>query len=118
MNRLRSAPTSPHTSIFVALILAAVVAITGGIMHAVAKNSQVQVERQIDQALTRIDQTRVKIRMIEVRTDKELDRFVLRERLANSGMPLVAITAADIEEVLPPAMTPLGAEVASVRDQP
>ncbi len=115
MNRLRSEPTT-HISVFITLILAALVVITGGIMHAVAKNSQVQVERQIDQAQTRIEQTKVKIRMIEVRTDKLLDRFEMKERLKESASGLVPITPADIEEVRPlPAVRP-GSEVADVRD--
>jgi uncharacterized membrane protein affecting hemolysin expression len=115
MNRLRSEPTT-HISVFITLILAALVVITGGIMHAVAKNSQVQVERQIDQAQTRIEQTKVKIRMVEVRTDKLLDRFEMKERLKESVPGLVPITPADIEEVRPlPAVRP-GSEVADVRD--
>ena len=114
MNRLRSEPTT-HISVFITLILAALVVIAGGIMHAVAKNSQVQVERQIDQAQTRIEQTKVKIRMIEVRTDKMLDRFEMKERLKESASGLVPITPADIEEVRPLA-APTGSEVADVRD--
>ena len=63
MNRLRSEPkTDP--SVFISLILAAAVMIVGGVMHAVYKNSQVQTERLIDQAETRIDQNHVKIRMV------------------------------------------------------
>lgn len=119
MNRLRSEPTT-HISVFITLILAALVVVTGGLMHVVAKNSQIQVEREIDKAETRIEQTRVKIRMVEVRTDKLLDRYQLKERLQESGSGLVPITPADIEEVRPqPAAAPrAGSEVAAVRDEP
>lgn len=114
MNRLRSEPKT-HPSVFFTLILAALVVVTGGVMHAVYKNSQVRTERLIDQAEERIDQTRVKIRMIEVNTDELLDRFDMRERLKESGSALVAITPADIEEVGPVRPEP---EVASVRESP
>ncbi|MEK7951362.1 hypothetical protein [Luteolibacter soli] len=117
MNRLRSEPTT-HISVFITLILAALVVIAGGIMHAVAKNSQVQVERQIDQAQKRIEQTKVQIRMVEVRTDKMLDRFEMKERLKQSASGLVSITPADIEEVRPLPAAQDGSEVADVRDEP
>jgi len=114
MNRFRSEPKT-HVSVFITLILAALVMVTGGIMHAVYKNSQVRTERLIDQAETRIDQAHVKIRMIEVNADELLDRFDMRERLKESGSKLVPVTPADIEEVGPARPAP---EVASVRDSP
>jgi hypothetical protein len=112
MNRLRSEPKT-HASVFISLILAALVVVTGGVMHAVYKNSQVKTARLIDQAETRIDQTRLKIRMIEVNTDEMLDRFDMRERLRENGSPLIDIIPADIEEVAPARPSP---EVASARD--
>jgi hypothetical protein len=111
MNRLRSEPTT-HISVFITLILAALVVVAGGIMHVVAKNSQIQVEREIDRAETRIEQTRVKIRMVEVRTDKLLDRFEMKERLKENNSLLVPVTPADIEDVSPvPAARPRPAAV-------
>ena len=112
MNRLRSEPKT-HPSVFISLILAALVVVTGGIMHAVYKNSQVRTARLIDQAEQRIDQTRVKIRMIEVNTDELLDRFDMRERLRENGSQMIEVTPADIEEVEPARPEP---EVASARD--
>ncbi len=110
MNRLRSEPKT-HLSVFVTLILAALVVVSGGVMHAVYKNSQVQTERLIDQAEKRIDQTQVQIRMIDVHMDKMLDRFEMKDRLKEAGSTLMAITPAAIEEV-----DPTQAEVAAVRD--
>jgi hypothetical protein len=114
MNRLRSEPKT-HPSVFITLILAALVVVTGGVMHAVYKNSQVKTSRLIDQAEQRIDQTRVKIRMIEVNTDELLDRFDMRERLRENGSQLIEVTPADIEEVQPARPAP---EVASLRASP
>lgn len=108
MNRLRSEPKT-HPSVFVTLILAALVVVTGGVMHAVYKNSQVKTARLIDQAEERIEQTEVKIRMIGVNTDELLDRFDMRERLQESGSTLIGITPADIEEIAPSRASPDGA---------
>ncbi len=105
MNRLRSEPKT-HPSVFISLILAALVVVTGGVMHAVYKNSQVKTARLIDQAEQRIEQTEVKIRMIGVNTDELLDRFDMRERLQENGSTLIAITPADIEEIAPPRASP------------
>ena len=116
MNRLRSEPKT-HPSVFITLFLAALVVVTGGVMHAIYKNSQVQTERLIDQALKRTDQAQVQIRMVEVHMDKMLDRFEMKERLKDSGSPLVAITPADVEEVnSAPGIDASGSEVAVVRD--
>ncbi|WP_193213411.1 hypothetical protein [Luteolibacter marinus] len=112
MNRRRNEPKT-HPSVFITLILAALVVVTGGVMHAVYKNSQVKTERLIDQAETRIDQTRVKIRMIEVNMDKMLDRFEMKDRLYAAGSTLEPITPADIVVVGPPRPAP---EVAAVRE--
>ncbi len=107
MNRLRSEPKT-HPSVFISLILAALVVVTGGVMHAVYKNSQVKTARLIDQAEQRIEQTEVKIRMIGVNTDELLDRFDMRERLQENGSTLIAITPADIEEIEPSRASPKG----------
>ena len=107
MNRLRSEPKT-HPSVFITLILAALVVVTGGVMHAVYKNSQVKTARLIDQAEQRIEQTEVKIRMIGVNTDELLDRFDMRERLQENGSALIAIKPADIEEIAPPRASPVG----------
>jgi maltodextrin utilization protein YvdJ len=114
MNRLRSEPKT-HPSVFIALFLAALVVMGGGITYAIYKNSQVKTARLIDQAEERIDQARAKIRMIEVNTDELLDRFDMRERLKESGSSLVQITPADIEEISPNQRT---LQVVSVGDPP
>ncbi|QJE97468.1 hypothetical protein [Luteolibacter luteus] len=100
MNRLRSEPKT-HPSVFITLILAALVVVSGGVMHAVYKNSQVQTERLIDQSRKRIDQTQVQIRMVDVHMDKMLDRFEMKDRLRETGSALVAITPASLDEINP-----------------
>lgn len=100
MNRLRSEPKT-HPSVFITLILAALVVVSGGVMHAIYKNSQVQTERLIDQAKDRIDQAQVQIRMIDVHMDKTLDRFEMKDRLRETGSTLVAITPASVDDINP-----------------
>ena len=100
MNRLRSEPKT-HPSVFITLILAALVVVSGGVMHAVYKNSQVQTERLIDQVEKRIDQTHVQIRMVDVHMDKMLDRFEMKDRLRETGSALVAITPNIVDEIDP-----------------
>ena len=115
MNRLRSEPKT-HISVFITLFLAALVMLGGGILHAVYKNSQVRTDRLIDQAEKRIEQTRVKIRMVDVRMDRLLDRYEMKERLKFSGSALVDATPADIEVIEPMTITAPEQEVAVVRE--
>ena len=118
MNRLRSEPKT-HPSVFVTLILAALVVVSGGVMHAVYKNSQVKTERLIDQSLKRIDHTHVQIRMIDVHMDKLLDRFEMKERLKETGSDLIPVIPAVIEEVDPSRQdSPPGDSAVAVRDMP
>lgn len=112
MNRLRSEPKT-HISVFITLFLAALVMEGGGILHAVYKNKQVRTVRLIDEAEKRIEQTQVKIRMVDVRMDKLLDRYEMRERLKFSGSALVDATPSDIEVV---EKATSEQEVAAIRD--
>ena len=112
MNRLRSEPKT-HVSVFITLILAALVMVGGGVMHAVYKNSQVRTDRMIDQSEKRIEQTHTRIRMVGVRMDMLLDRSDMKEKLKFSGSALVAVKPSDLEEILPGQS---GQRVADVRE--
>ncbi|WP_367875025.1 hypothetical protein [Luteolibacter sp. Populi] len=112
MNRLRSEPKT-HVSVFITLILAALVMVGGGVMHAVYKNSQVRTDRMIDQAEKRIKQTRTRISMVDVRMDKLLDRYEMKDRLKFAGSPLLPVKPADVEEILPGQSGP---RVAAIRE--
>ena len=70
-------------------------------------------QERIDQAEKRIEQTHVKIRMVDVRMDKLLDRYEMKERLKFSGSALVEVNPRDIE-VIEPAVPEQ--EVAAIRD--
>ena len=104
MNRLKSESHTP-LSIFIALITAAIIAAGGGVLHAVYKNRQVQVNRDIDAIEHRIEQYKLDIRTTQMRTDHILDRFAIRKQLKDSGSALCEIPIGLSEEVnlAPPA---------------
>jgi len=79
MNRLKSATRIP-ASIFLAPIIAAIIAASGGVIHAIYKNRQVQVNREIDAIERRIEQYQLDIRTTQMRSDFLLNRFVIRKQ--------------------------------------
>ncbi|WP_035612174.1 hypothetical protein [Haloferula sp. BvORR071] len=112
MNRLRSEPKT-HVSVFITLILAAIVMVGGGIAHAVYKNKQVRTYRLIDQAEKRIEQTRTRIRMVDVRMSALLDRYAIKDRLKESGTAMLDVKWEDVEEI-----SPNGPDFAEARELP
>jgi hypothetical protein len=102
MNRLKSEAHTP-LSIFIALITAAIIAAGGGVLHAVYKNRQVQVNRDIDAIEKRVEQYKLDIRTTQMRTDHILNRFAIRKQLEDSGSPLRPIPLGLSEEVNPAA---------------
>lgn len=101
MNRRRSEDPKSAFFPFLALILAFVVATTGGAMHAIYRNGQIKIERQISQANQRIEQHRLDIQMIEVRREKLMDRYEIKDQLEHLGSDLIPVTHGVIEKVLP-----------------
>ena len=87
MNRLKSATRIP-TAIFPALIIAAIIVACGGVIHAIYKNRQVQVNRDIDAIERRIKQYQLEIRTTQMRSDFLLNRFVIRKQLEDAGSSL------------------------------
>jgi HAMP domain-containing protein len=81
------------------MILGAVVAASGGVLYAYFKNRQIQTLREIDRAERRIEQHQLDIRTTEMRIDQALNRFVIREELAQQRSMLKAIPRGVVEEV-------------------
>ena len=100
MNRLKSTTSTP-TSIFVALIGAAVIAAAGGVQHAMYKNRQVKIKREIDAIERRVEQYKLDIRTIQMRSDSILNRFAIRKQLEDMGSALRPIPPGLPEEVNP-----------------
>jgi len=101
MNRRRSEELPNHSAAFLALALAAVVATTGGAMHAIYRNGQIKTERKIADARKRIEEHHLDIQMIEVRKERLLDRYEIRDQLALVDSSLVAVDHGVVEKVRP-----------------
>ena len=100
MNRLKSATRTPP-SIFVALLLGFVIAAWGGVQHAMHKNRQVKIKREIETIERRIEQYKLDIRTIQMRSETVLNRFAIRKQLEDTGSVLRAIPSGMAEEVNP-----------------
>lgn len=98
MNRRRSDPRH-SASLFLAMFLGFVVAAFGGVLYAYFKNRQIQTLREIDRTERRIEQHQLEIRTTEMRIDQALNRFVIREELAQQRSMLKAIPRGVVEEV-------------------
>ena len=101
MNRRRSAELPNHSAAFLALALAAIVATTGGAMHAIYRNGQIKTERKISDTRNRMEEHRLDIQMIEVRKERLLDRYEIRDQLALVDSTLVPVDHGVVEKVNP-----------------
>jgi hypothetical protein len=105
MNRRRNEPRT-RASTVISLILFAVIAACGGIVHALFKNTQIQVNREIDAIERRCEQYKLDVRTTQMRMDQLLNRFVIRKQLEETGSSLVPIPLGIIEEVAPAPAIP------------
>lgn len=101
MNKRRNVHSSFGFIHAVVLVLSAVVLASGGIMHAYAKNRQVEVTREMDATRGRIDETNEAIKMVQVKIDRKLNRHIIRAALAERGSDLSAIPSQAVEVISP-----------------
>jgi hypothetical protein len=102
MNRQKSAPRC-RPSTYLTLLVTAVIVAGGGVTHAVFKNRQIQVTREIDAIDLKIKQYRLDILTTQMRTESLLDRYLIKEQLKVTGSALVRIPPGVAEEVNPSA---------------
>lgn len=105
MNRLKSAPRTA-VSTYLILVVSFVIIAFGGIRHAMLKNRQVQVCREIDASEHRTEEHQLDIRTIRMRSETLLDRFAIRDRLDEAGSQMRPIPIGLAEEVKPSAQQP------------
>lgn len=110
MNRRRNETRTP-ASVFFALFLAAAIAASGGVMHAIYKNRQIQITREIDAIDRRCENYQLDIRTTGMRMDELLNRFVIRKQLEDAGSALRPIPVGAVDEIDP--APPLRQSVAS-----
>ncbi|GAA5484745.1 hypothetical protein [Haloferula sargassicola] len=99
MNRRKSEPRKSNLPAFIALGLLTAIATTGGAMHAIFRNGQIKAERKISDAHKRIEDLRADIQMVEVRRERLMDRYEIRDQLAMIDSPLVPVTYQVVERV-------------------
>jgi len=61
--------------------IAAVILTGGGVMYAYAKNKDVEIARKVDAAKREIEQHYEAVAMVNVKMDRKLDRYILKEAL-------------------------------------
>lgn len=99
MNKRRHKDRRFSMSEIVVLILAAVVLMAGGVTHAWLKNSHVEVMRDVDQAERRISDHEDAINSLQVKIDKKLNIYQLRDDLERADSSLVLVPASAIEVI-------------------
>lgn len=98
MNRRRNQPKTSPAVVF-AVILAAVIVASGGVLYVLYKNRQIEITREIDSVEKNAEHCRLEMRTMEMRMDQLLNRFVIRKKLEEHGSELRPISVAVIEEV-------------------
>ena len=99
MNQKKIQKTDSNPLHMIALIVIGLLLATGGVGHAILKNRQVSVAREIDNAECRIEEANETMKMVQVKIDRKLNRHMIRADLANRDSQLVAIPSQDIEVV-------------------
>lgn len=98
MNRKRTAKNLSFGSL-VFLVLVAVVLATAGVFYAYIKNQQVKVARSTEKAEHRIGQLEMDIKTLQMHLDQQLNRYLLHDRLRQSGSSLIPIPLNVVEEI-------------------
>jgi cell division protein FtsL len=98
MNRKKTIRNlNPGSVIF--LVLVAIALASAGVFHAYVKNLQVEVGRKIEKTEQRISQHQLDIKTLQMHLDQQLNRFLIRDQLRQSGSELVSIPVNVLEEI-------------------
>lgn len=81
------------------LAVAGVVLLTAGVTHAWLKNSQVEVIREMDRTQRDISDQEDVINSLQVKIDKKLNIYQLRDDLEKSNSRLVLLPVSAIEKI-------------------
>lgn len=105
MNRRRSDTPQSHFALYFSIIVFAVVASGGGVSYAIFMNRQVETTREIHRVEERIKERELESLTIQMRTGELLNRYKIREELAQQQTSLEPIPQGVVENVRP-AQTP------------
>ncbi len=103
MNAKKTKKKNFSISELVLLGIAAVILAAGGIMHVYASNQQIDIARKIDAAQKEIDQYYAGVSMTNVKIDRNLDRYLMKEDLLARGSALRETDPNQLEIVNPGA---------------
>lgn len=103
MNVRKSKKKNFSISELVLLGMAAVILAAGGIMHVYASNKEIDTARKIDAVQKEIDEYYAGVNMINVRIDRNLDRYLMKEDLMARGSELRETDSSQLEIVQPGA---------------
>lgn len=101
MNVRKTKKKNFSISELVLLGLAAVILTAGGIMHVYASNKEIDTARKIDAAQKEIDEYYAGVSMTNVKIDRNLDRYLMKEDLLSRGSQLRETDPSQLEIVDP-----------------
>jgi hypothetical protein len=99
MNKHRKNDRGFSVSEMIILCVAGVILMAGGVYHAWLKNSQVDVAREMDRSQRRINDHKGEINSLQVKIDKKLNIYQLRDDLNKCGSRLVLLPVSAIERI-------------------
>lgn len=114
MNVRRTTKKNFSVSELVLLVIAAVILTAGGIMHVYASNKQIEIARKIDATQKQIDKYYAGVNMTNVKIDRNLDRYLMKEDLLARGSTLRATDPSQLEIVYPSTDVPASVAATSV----
>ncbi|MEZ7955792.1 MAG: hypothetical protein QMC23_04055 [Rubritalea sp.] len=109
MNSRRTKKKNFSLSELVLLGVAAVILTAGGIMHVYASNKEIDTARKIDAAQKEIHEFYAGVNMTNVKIDRSLDRYLMKEDLLARGSALRETDPGQLEIVTPGAIGASGA---------
>jgi hypothetical protein len=101
MNVKKTKKKNFSISELVLLGLAAVILAAGGIMHVYASNKQIDTARKIDAVEKEIGEFYADVNMTNVKIDRSLDRYLMKEDLLARGSALRETDPSQLEIVKP-----------------
>ena len=101
MNKSRNKKTKFSLLEIMMLTVALITVMVAGVTHAWLRNCSVQVMRDVDKMQQKIEDHEDKVNSLQVKIDKKLNIYQLRDDLERTGSELVVIPTGLIEKVSP-----------------
>lgn len=99
MNKHRNKQSPLSIPEITLLVLSALMLMTAGVTHAWLRNSHVEVMRDADKTHQRISDHEDSINSLQVKIDKKLNIYQIREDLSRAGSKLCDVPVSSIEKI-------------------